>query len=117
MPTVEGLRYPTSTDTPDVPRDIGNLASDVAARTPYAYAVGQSITPANGTLAVNFPAGRFTKAPTVVGSIVSAALPGSACQLYVSAVTATGFTLKTHSQAAPTGGALTVAWIALQDEA
>jgi hypothetical protein len=117
MPTVENLRYPTSTDTPDVPRDIGNLATDVAARTPYAYAVGQSITPAGGTLVVNFPAGRFTKAPTVVGSIVSAALPGSACALYVSGISATQFTLKTHSQAAPGGGALTVAWIAIQDDA
>lgn len=117
MPQVDNLRYPTSTDTPDVPRDIGNLASDVAARTPYAYAMGQSITPASGTLDVNFPAGRFTKPPTVVGTIVSGTLPGSTCALYVSAVTATKFTLKTHSQAAPGGGALTVAWIALQDEA
>jgi len=30
MPTTtRGFRYPASTDTPDVPRDIGNLASDV----------------------------------------------------------------------------------------
>lgn len=32
MPTTaNGLRYPASTDTPDVPRDLGNLAADVEA--------------------------------------------------------------------------------------
>lgn len=115
MPTVENLRYPTSTDTPDVPRDIGNLATDVVARTPYAYAFGQVSTPAGGSLAVTFPVGRFTAAPSVVVSVVSGAIPASVCQAYVGTPSSTGFTVRTHSGSAPAGGALTVAYQAMQD--
>lgn len=115
MPTVENLRYPASTDTPDVPRDIGNLATDVAARTPFAYAFGQVTTPAGGSLAVTFPVGRFTATPTVVVSVVSGSMPGSVCQAYVGGPTSSGFTVRTHSGAAPAGGALTVAYMAMQD--
>lgn len=115
MPTVENLRYPAPTDTPDVPRDIGYLATDVAARTPRAYAQGTSVTPAGGSLAVTFPVGRFTNPPVVVTTIQTATMPGSVCQAYASAPTTSGFTLRTHSTAAVGGGALTVMWIAQED--
>lgn len=115
MPTVENLRYPASTDTPDVPRDIGNLATDVAARTPYAYAFGQVTTPAGGSLAVTFPVGRFTATPTVVVSVVSGSMPAAVCQAYVGGPSSTGFTVRTHSGSALGGGALTVAYVAHQD--
>lgn len=117
MPTVENLRYPTATDTPDVPRDIGNLATDVAARTPYSYAMGTVTTPAGGSLAVTFPVGRFTKAPTIAVAVVVSTIPSSVCQAYPGGATATGFTMRSHSTAAVAGGALTVHYIAMQDEA
>lgn len=115
MPTVENLRYPASTDTPDVPRDIGYLATDVAARTPRAYAMGYATTPAGGSLAVTFPVGRFTNPPQVALAVIVTSMPGSVCQAYSSTPTTSGCTIRTHSTAAPAGGALTVSWIALED--
>lgn len=115
MPTIENLRYPANTDTPDVPRDMLNLATDVAARTPRAYAMGTAATPAGGSVAVTFPVGRFTNPPQVALAIIANAMPASVCQAYTSTPTASGFTLRCHSTAGVGGGALTVSWIALED--
>lgn len=70
--TASGLPYPTSTDTPDVPRDIKALADALEARLPRAsYAGALSVPVSNAvsaTAAVTFPAGRFTAVPIVVVS-------------------------------------------------
>lgn len=81
---------------------------------PFAFAAGQAVTPAGGSIAVTFPSGRFSQPPIVTLAVVSGSMPGSVAQAYHSVPTATGMTIYTHSTAAVAGGALTVQWIAVQ---
>lgn len=118
MPLVEDLPYPTSTDTPDVPRDIAALATAVSVRTVYRQASAKSaIIPAGGSLAIVFPVGLFTQPPIVVVSPLATAMPTAVVQAYASAITAAGFTLLVHTSAALAGSAWNagVSWIATQE--
>lgn len=118
MPLVEDLPYPTSTDTPDVPRDVQALASAVAVRTVYRQASGKTGSiPAGGSIAVTFPVGLFTQPPVVVVAPIAAAMPSAVVQAYPTAVTAAGMTVVLHTSAALAGAAWTagVSWIATQD--
>jgi hypothetical protein len=90
--TASGLPYPTSTDTPDVPRDIKALADALEARLPRASWSGQLSVPVsaanNATAAVTFPAGKFTAAPNVVVSTSGTSFWAA----FSSGITASGFT-------------------------
>ena len=118
MPLVEDLPYPTSTDTPDVPRDVQALATAVSVRTVYRAASGKTgSVPVSGTLAVVFPVGLFTQIPTVVVSPHATAIPNAVVQAYASNVTVNGFTVLLHLSTALAGGAWNagVDWVATQD--
>lgn len=70
MPTTaKGLPYPASSDVPDVPTDILDLATAIDLRLPTAYnlqTVSVSISAStSGAVAVTFPGGLFTGAPRV----------------------------------------------------
>ena len=93
MPTTaSGLPYPSSTDTPDVPRDVKALADALEARLQrnvYSGAVTVPVSNAStASVAVTFPAGRFSAAPHVV---VSTSGTSFWCAFSASP-TATGFT-------------------------
>ena len=124
MPTVQNLRYPAATDTPDVPRDIGNLATDVAARTPYAfYATAVNVTtagsPSSGTAVVTFPAGLFSSAggasPIIVVATIQTGAGGTttATTRVITAPTATNVTVGLSNVAS--AGTYPVHVIAIQD--
>ena len=73
MPTTaSGIPYPSSTDTPDVPRDVKAVADHLEARLPrasYAGTVSVPVVSANAaSAAVTFPVGRFTGTPVVTVS-------------------------------------------------
>jgi hypothetical protein len=124
MPTVQNLRYPAATDTPDVPRDIGNLATDVAARTPYAfYATAVNVTttgsPSSGTAVVTFPGGLFSSAggasPIIVTATIQTGAGGAttATTRVITAPTASNVTVGLSNVA--TAGTYSVHVIAIQD--
>lgn len=124
MPTVENLRYPTSTDTPDVPRDVRQLAEDVVARTPYAsHATKVTVTttgsPATGNAAVNFPAGKFSSAPGAAPIIVVATLASGAGGTQNATVRVTGAATAADATVAlsniTTAGAYEVNVVAVQE--
>lgn len=95
--TAKGFRYPSSTDTPDVPRDVGYLAADVNDLAGL-HASGRVSTAAPGAIpggsvgvVVTFPVGRFPSAPVVTVACESSSVAPSFGM--PSSITAAGFTL------------------------
>lgn len=119
MPTTpDGWPYPSTNDTPDVPRDIGALATAIDQRLPARMVTGQaSVAMSNastGSVAVTFPAGSFSAAPRVVVTVDSAAGAAGALIARVFSVTATGFTIGlTQAAGTPVTVTVPVEWIAV----
>ena len=122
--TRAGLPYPLGTDpVSDGDDAIKNLANRLDGSTgsqasvPFAIASGTVSAPAPGavpgssSVAVTFPAGRFTQIPNAVATTDGSAGNPSACT--VSAPTTSGMNIFKW-QLAGTAGAATVRWVAIQ---
>lgn len=116
--TANGLPYPASTATPDVPRDIEALATALDdTRIPGALAAGQvAVTIANGSAsgsaAVAFPGSRFGTTPRVIATVANAS---AAWAVSVSGVSAAGCTINLrHIDANTAGATVNVQWVALE---
>lgn len=117
MPTTTTLGYPVPLDSDPVAdgatatRNLGQAVDDkigVAARGISTVVVTASTV---GTLAVDFPVGRFTSAPAVVATGVGS----SVWMAYIQAITASGFTLGVRQvQGTSTTANVAVNWIALE---
>lgn len=103
----DGLHYWT-TDTSIMWRRISGAWQQHIPGTPWAVATGVGTTPAGGSLAVTFPAGRFNVAPTVTVTSTSARFTTISA-----GPTTTGFTcLQTTAAGAAAAG--TFNWQAIQ---
>lgn len=117
--TLRALPYPASTDTPDVPRDIGALAAalDKGVFTELASGVATiTITgSASGTVVVNLPAGRFTAAPQVLLTN-QGGTGASACYVMVSAgpTTASFTAYAAHRDGTSGNYTVNVSWLAFR---
>lgn len=113
---LQGLPYPEGSDLLSAGDDtIKALAEKLDAMVPYRWAAGTvSISLSNassGTLAVTFPAGRFTQAPIVTVTTANSHFLIAT----MAGLTATGFTAGVrHIDAATTTATLTVNWVAVQ---
>ena len=95
-----------STGRPITPEDV-NVR--IASGTASVNTVANTIV----SVAVDFPAGRFTKAPAVVANAWSG-VPGQVIEITVSNVTATGCTLYAYRTTALAN--MGIMWLAHQDE-
>lgn len=118
MPTtsIQGLPYPASTDTPDVPRDIGALADALdggVVKRIWAGSVSVTATASStGTAPVTFPAGLFTTPPKVLVQTQATAVWVG---IVSSSVTTTGCTVGIlHNTGASATATVTVNVLAVQ---
>ncbi len=113
--TAKGYPYPLGTDRlMDGDDAIHNLATAVDTKLGVAASgTAQLTTPAsgNGTVAVTFPAGRFTGTPNAVACLASTASVVTDGNVTVTGVGPTGMTLNYNRGGANT---FTIQWIAIQ---
>jgi len=99
--TTKGWPYPVSTDTPDVPRDVKAVADALDSRLPYAMSaqtVNVTLTAAaSGTATVTWPTSRFTLAPIVTATKVSASGSATGSIVQVTAVSSTSATIGVYT--------------------
>src|ERR1700759_5004398 len=114
--TSKGWPYVLPTDNvADYPVTSQALATMAEAVVPYAQAAGQAtptMTNGTGSVAVTFPASRFSQPPLVQATKQSGNGATIPVALYVSAVTTTGFTLS--SAGVTYSGAILSNWWAVQ---
>lgn len=118
--TTRGLPYPATTDEPNVPQDMQNLAEATEALLPRIETGSATLTfsnQANANTAVTFTDGRFTSTPRIV--ITQAGLPANSGQLIAKYISpsSSGFTLYayTGNAANVTIASVTFSWIAIQE--